>query len=385
MGGNDEDSWSYKLTAWHVEANAFSDQTLCPMRPEGGEAKLCLKVIACCAILHNLCLKDGRISATDVIKHVSPQALPSVYLQLLDSVYGSVEDGDELLAKLMGILQNNEEKPSDYLNRLQVALSAVVRRGGITESERNRYLLKQFCRGCWNDALIADLQLERKMNALPSFAELVLLIRTEEDKQANTGSQVTTIPLSFFQTHLSHHSLKSLDDLLDVELQIEGANGEAVPYLGYVELNLTFPEEFLGEETEVPTLVLVVPDVSSVPQILVGTNSLDVLYSNYVERHDCRPQSFLPGYSVVLNILEVRQRQASTGVLGLIKAHSKTPEVVPAGSTVVVEGQVHMSGAHQEKWAVVEAASASSLPGGLLVVAPCAPYLSSAPAQCQSC
>lgn len=38
--------------------------------------------------------------ATDVIKHVSPQGLPSVYLQLLDSVYGSVEDGDELLAKL---------------------------------------------------------------------------------------------------------------------------------------------------------------------------------------------------------------------------------------------------------------------------------------------
>lgn len=42
----------------------------------------------------------------------------------------------------------------------------------------------------------------------------------------DTGSQVTTIPLSFFQTHLSHYSLKSLDDLLDVELQIERANGE---------------------------------------------------------------------------------------------------------------------------------------------------------------
>lgn len=122
--------------------------------------------------------------ATDVIKHVSPQALPSMYLQLLDSVYGSVEDGDELLAKFMGTLQNNDEKPSDYLNRLQVALSAAVRRGGIAESERNRYLLKQFCRGCWNDGLIADLQLERKTNALPSFAELVLLVRTEEDKQA---------------------------------------------------------------------------------------------------------------------------------------------------------------------------------------------------------
>ena len=56
--------------------------------------------------------------ATDVIKHVSPQALPSVYLQLLDSLYGSVEDGDELLAKFMGTLKNNDEKSSDYLNRL---------------------------------------------------------------------------------------------------------------------------------------------------------------------------------------------------------------------------------------------------------------------------
>ena len=128
--------------------------------------------------------------ATDVIKHVSPQALPSVYLQLLDSVYGSVEDGDELLAKFMGTLQNNDEKPSDYLNRLQVALSAVVRRGGIAESERNRYLLKQFCRGCWNDGLIADLQLERKTNAPPSFAELVVLIRTEEDRQASKHNRM---------------------------------------------------------------------------------------------------------------------------------------------------------------------------------------------------
>lgn len=128
--------------------------------------------------------------ATDVIKHVSPQASPLVYLQLFDSVYGSVEDGDELLAKFMGTLQSGDEKPSDYLNRLQVALSAVVRRGGIAESERNRYLLKQFCRGCWNDGLIADLQLERKSIAPPSFAELVLLIRTEEDRQASKHNRM---------------------------------------------------------------------------------------------------------------------------------------------------------------------------------------------------
>ncbi|KAG5276960.1 hypothetical protein AALO_G00111880 [Alosa alosa] len=184
----------------------------------------------------------------------------------------------------------------------------------------------------------------------------------------DTGSQVTTIPLAFFKSHLSHHCLKSLHDLLDVELQIEGANGEAVPYLGYVELYLLFPGEFLGKEIEVPTLVLVVPDVGSAPQILIGTNSLDVLYSHYVEKHDCCPQSFLPGYKVILKILEARQRQISAGALGWVRVPNNVPEVVSAGSTIVLDGQAHVSGAHGKTLVVVEAAFETSLPGGLLVV-----------------
>nr|XP_055032034.1 uncharacterized protein LOC129420903 [Misgurnus anguillicaudatus]XP_055032035.1 uncharacterized protein LOC129420903 [Misgurnus anguillicaudatus]XP_055032037.1 uncharacterized protein LOC129420903 [Misgurnus anguillicaudatus] len=123
--------------------------------------------------------------AADVIKHISPQSSPLVYLELLQSVYGSVEDGEELLAKFMTMLQNQGERPSSYLHRLQVILSATVRRGGIAESERNRYLLKQFCRGCWDSSLIANLQLERRKNNPPSFAELVVSVRTEEDRQAS--------------------------------------------------------------------------------------------------------------------------------------------------------------------------------------------------------
>ncbi len=88
--------------------------------------------------------------AADVIKHMSPQSSPSAYLELLESVYGSVEDGDELLAKFMTMLQNPGEKPSSYLHRLHVMLSTTVRRGGISESEENRCLMRQFCRGCWD-------------------------------------------------------------------------------------------------------------------------------------------------------------------------------------------------------------------------------------------
>lgn len=128
--------------------------------------------------------------ATDVIKQVSPRALPSVYLELLDSVYGSVEDGDDLVAKFMGTLQNEGEKPSNYLHRLQVILNTAIRRGGLAEEERSRSLLKQFCRGCWNHELITDLQLEQKKTQPISFAELVFLIRTEEDRHASKADRM---------------------------------------------------------------------------------------------------------------------------------------------------------------------------------------------------
>lgn len=125
------------------------------------------------------------LPASDIIKHVNPNAPSSECLRLLESVYGSVEDGDELLAKLISTLQNPGEKSSAYLHRLHVILSAAIRRSGVAESERDRCLLRQFCRGCWDNALIADLQLEKRKADPPPFAELAILIRTAEDKQTS--------------------------------------------------------------------------------------------------------------------------------------------------------------------------------------------------------
>lgn len=120
--------------------------------------------------------------AADVIKHLSPEAPSSAYLQLLDSAFGVVEDGDELLARFMNTLQDAGEKPSAYLYRLQTALRMTIKRGGVSPEEAERHLLKQFCRGCWDNDLITELQLEQKRNHPPSFAQLLLMLRTEEDK-----------------------------------------------------------------------------------------------------------------------------------------------------------------------------------------------------------
>lgn len=123
--------------------------------------------------------------AADIIKHLNPDLPAETYIQHLDSAYGIVQDGEELYAKFMDTLQNSGEKPSGYLQRLQVALSLAVKRGGVKQGEVNRHLLSQFCRGCWDSNLISELQLKQRKSNPPSFAELLLLLRTEEDREAS--------------------------------------------------------------------------------------------------------------------------------------------------------------------------------------------------------
>ncbi|XP_030612296.1 uncharacterized protein LOC115799330 [Archocentrus centrarchus] len=143
--------------------------------------------------------------ASEMIQHLSPQSSPSTYLKLLDSAYGTVEDGDELYARFMSTFQNDGELPSVFLQRLHTALSKAMRRGGVSTHEFDQQLLKQFCRGCWENGLIVDLQLEQRKEKPPAFAELLLLLRTEEDKQA---AKMTRMRQHFGHAKSGHNSSK---------------------------------------------------------------------------------------------------------------------------------------------------------------------------------
>lgn len=128
--------------------------------------------------------------AADVVKGLRPNSPPLAFLQLLDSAFGVVEDGEELFARFLNTFQNPGESASAYLHRLQVALNLVVKRGGVAPGEVDRHLLKQFCRGCWDSVLLSTLQLEQARSHPPSFAELLLMLRTEEDRQQAKASRM---------------------------------------------------------------------------------------------------------------------------------------------------------------------------------------------------
>lgn len=128
--------------------------------------------------------------ATDVVKGLQPESPPAAYLQLLDSAFGSVEDGEELFAQFLNTFQDPCEKSSIYLHQLQLALNRATKGGGVTREEVNKHLIKQFCRGCWDNTLLSVLQLEQKRSSPPKFSDLLLMIRSEEDRWQTISSRM---------------------------------------------------------------------------------------------------------------------------------------------------------------------------------------------------
>lgn len=180
----------------------------------------------------------------------------------------------------------------------------------------------------------------------------------------DTGSQVTTIPVSFYNQSLSDHPVKPLYNLL----QVEGAAGQSVPYLGYVEMTIGFHKEFLGEEIDVPTLALVVPDGHSEGSsiVLVGMNTLEPLYEQYTSSDISNFQPMTQGYCAVLKLLQLKYQLSKLGRAGSVKLLSQTPVLIPSGQTIVLEGSARIDSPTTVQWAVIEH-PISPLPGGLCV------------------
>lgn len=181
----------------------------------------------------------------------------------------------------------------------------------------------------------------------------------------DTGSQVTTISKSYHEQTLPELSIIPLENLLEVE----AANGQVVPYLGYVEMRVKFPEDFLGSTVEVSTLALVIPDTSGTaqPKVLIGTNTLDLAYGKHLEANNtvCK---FIPfGYKAVVRTIEYRRNQRVNSNVGVVRLPTTDAAIVPAGQNLVMEGVVSVKGQVTDRWVVMEPPSHSSVPGGLLV------------------
>ena len=98
----------------------------------------------------------------------------------------------------------------------------------------------------------------------------------------DTGSQVTTISKDFYDQHLTDCDIHPVETL-----KVVGAGGQDVPFLGYVSVNISFPEHEAGICEETPTFALIVPNTTynqRVPAV-IGTNVLRHYASKYDHRN----------------------------------------------------------------------------------------------------
>ena len=87
--------------------------------------------------------------------------------------------------------------------------------------------------------------------------------------------------------------------------------------------------------------------------VLIGTNTLDILYERYCDLNVSKPQMLSYGYRVVLKTLAIRQRKGASSY-GVARLHSKKPQRIPAGQSRVVEGSVRYRASNVKAQVIVE-------------------------------
>nr|XP_020453624.1 uncharacterized protein LOC109958967 [Monopterus albus] len=293
---------------------------------------------------------EGRMEATPEESSANGQSVPYLgYIELgitfSEDFVGSEIEVHTLALVIPNLRMNNERHLQDLPEESSPPLEQPVK----IRAQRKRHIGK----------------FPNKLVGTKTTAQVTIVGRST-GCLLDTGSQVTTVPQSFYEQYLSDLPIHPLNDLLDVE----GANGQSVPYLGYIELGITFSEDFVGAEVEVYTLALVIPHLRTATheQVLIGTNTLDVLYKDFQTSEDPSFQPATHGYRAVLKILGLRQDKERDSHLGWIKVSGREPEIIPPGKTVVIEGLANISDTHCVREALIEQPLATTLPGGLLVM-----------------
>lgn len=177
----------------------------------------------------------------------------------------------------------------------------------------------------------------------------------------DSGSQVSTVSESFYRNHLANtRTLESLQQVIN----IEGAGGNLLPYIGYVSANVSFPGKPSDDETT-ECFFLVCPDTSfscKVP-VLMGTNVLCKLWPESVPLWTTPEVRHI--YSLMVEADRFRDRDS--GRIGSVKVLNHRAIIVKSGDTTFVPGIVRTADTKVSYPAVVQEPTLEPLNGGILV------------------
>lgn len=139
-------------------------------------------------------LRGPALEIVKVVRDSDTDVTPEMYLDALERVFGSAESGDDLYFAFRLLQQQVGEKLSDFLRRLERALTKVVQRGGIPADFRDRVHVEQLLRGTVGaDMMLLHLRLRERKTKPPNFLELLSEIRSEEEYEASRAKLTTRV------------------------------------------------------------------------------------------------------------------------------------------------------------------------------------------------
>lgn len=102
-------------------------------------------------------------------------------LKQLGQAFGTACEGEELYSLFRDTYQNEGEKPSEYLSRLEDALDQAIQFGGVPSKNADRLRLSQFIRGCiHSEGLVSTLQSRQRRGTPPGLVDFLREVRVEE-------------------------------------------------------------------------------------------------------------------------------------------------------------------------------------------------------------
>ncbi|XP_060759928.1 paraneoplastic antigen Ma1 homolog [Neoarius graeffei] len=147
-------------------------------------------------------LKGPAADIVRFLKVSNSLATATDYLTALETAYGTTESGPDLMAKFRHTYQEDGEKLSVFLYRLDKLLHRALLKGGIGAEGMNKARMEQLIKGALpNDMVALRVRISHTLEAPPSFSQLMKEVREEENwisarESVRTTAKVATPVIS---------------------------------------------------------------------------------------------------------------------------------------------------------------------------------------------
>ncbi|XP_049418426.1 paraneoplastic antigen Ma1 homolog [Epinephelus fuscoguttatus] len=138
-------------------------------------------------------LKGPAADIVRFLKVSNPSATATDYLVALETAYGTTESGPDLMAKFRHTYQEEGEKLSAFLYRLDKLLHRALLKGGVESAGMNRARMEQLVKGALTTDMVAlRVRMSHSLQNPPSFSQLMKEVREEENWISGRESVKTT-------------------------------------------------------------------------------------------------------------------------------------------------------------------------------------------------